>query len=256
MLAAGAAAIGWTTQGDEVAAGMTAVAFLICAVMLLAAGAANALGGQRAEAARSRTAGSPPSRWPCRICSSCRSEPRSASTRSGCCCTTRPAPGSSPRGSARRRARSTRMADGVNDPQLDRSRPDRVRPRPQRGRGARLCGRLGLGRRAAGVRAEQVRPVPRAAVDDRVRRACRSPGWSRCSVPILGWIVAIFIIPPVSAVLWLLLMYKAYQGERFKVRSPATWRSRGCDPFQSSSAAPDRHAQALKACVGVDDESG
>jgi uncharacterized membrane protein len=37
------------------------------------------------------------------------------------------------------------------------------------------------------------------------------------SVPILGWIVAIFVIPPVSAVLWLLLMYKAYQGERYKV---------------------------------------
>ena len=32
-----------------------------------------------------------------------------------------------------------------------------------------------------------------------------------------GWIVAIFVIPPVSAVLWLVLMYKAYQGERFKV---------------------------------------
>jgi uncharacterized membrane protein len=37
------------------------------------------------------------------------------------------------------------------------------------------------------------------------------------SIPFLGWIVAIFIIPPVSAVLWLLLMYKAYQGERYKV---------------------------------------
>ena len=37
------------------------------------------------------------------------------------------------------------------------------------------------------------------------------------SVPFLGWIVAIFVVPPVSAVLWLLLMYKAYQGERFKV---------------------------------------
>jgi len=37
------------------------------------------------------------------------------------------------------------------------------------------------------------------------------------SVPFLGWIVAIFVIPPVSAVLWLLLMYKAYQGERFKI---------------------------------------
>lgn len=32
-----------------------------------------------------------------------------------------------------------------------------------------------------------------------------------------GWILAVFIIPPVSAVLWLLLMYKAYVGERYKV---------------------------------------
>ena len=37
------------------------------------------------------------------------------------------------------------------------------------------------------------------------------------SVPFLGWIVAFVVIPPVSAVLWLILMYKAYQGERFKV---------------------------------------
>ena len=45
MLAVGAAAIGWTTQGDEVAAGITAAAFLICAVLLLVAGAANAWAG-------------------------------------------------------------------------------------------------------------------------------------------------------------------------------------------------------------------
>ena len=45
MLAAGAAAIGWTTRGDEVAAGITAAAFLVCAVLLLAAGAANAWAG-------------------------------------------------------------------------------------------------------------------------------------------------------------------------------------------------------------------
>jgi uncharacterized membrane protein len=37
------------------------------------------------------------------------------------------------------------------------------------------------------------------------------------SVPILGWIVAFLVIPPVSAVLWLVLMYKAYRGERFKL---------------------------------------
>ena len=37
------------------------------------------------------------------------------------------------------------------------------------------------------------------------------------SVPVLGWIVAFLVIPPVSAVLWLVLMFKAYQGERFKI---------------------------------------
>jgi hypothetical protein len=45
VLAAGAAAIGWTTTGDELAAGITAAAFAICAVVLLAAGAANAWAG-------------------------------------------------------------------------------------------------------------------------------------------------------------------------------------------------------------------
>ena len=37
------------------------------------------------------------------------------------------------------------------------------------------------------------------------------------SVPPFGWLVAVFVIPPVSAVLWLVLMYKAYQGERFHI---------------------------------------
>jgi uncharacterized membrane protein len=37
------------------------------------------------------------------------------------------------------------------------------------------------------------------------------------SIPFLGWIISFFLIPPVSAVLWLLLMLKAYQGERFKL---------------------------------------
>lgn len=42
MLAAGAAAIGWTTAGDEFAAAITAVAFLVCAALFLGAGAASA----------------------------------------------------------------------------------------------------------------------------------------------------------------------------------------------------------------------
>ena len=46
ILAIGAAAIGWTTDGDEVAAGITAVAFAICAVLLLAAGFANGWAGK------------------------------------------------------------------------------------------------------------------------------------------------------------------------------------------------------------------
>ena len=36
-------------------------------------------------------------------------------------------------------------------------------------------------------------------------------------VPFLGQLLFIFVILPVSAALWLLLMYKAYQGEEFKL---------------------------------------
>jgi uncharacterized membrane protein len=37
------------------------------------------------------------------------------------------------------------------------------------------------------------------------------------SIPPLGWFFSFIIIPPLSAVLWLLLLFKAYQGERFKL---------------------------------------
>lgn len=37
------------------------------------------------------------------------------------------------------------------------------------------------------------------------------------SVPPIGWLLAFIVIPILSAVLWLLLMFKAYQGERFKI---------------------------------------
>ena len=36
-------------------------------------------------------------------------------------------------------------------------------------------------------------------------------------VPILGALVVVFIIIPASALLWLLMMFKAYQGEEFKL---------------------------------------
>lgn len=37
------------------------------------------------------------------------------------------------------------------------------------------------------------------------------------SIPILGMLVAVFFVIPLSAVLWLVLLFKAYQGERFKL---------------------------------------
>ena len=35
-------------------------------------------------------------------------------------------------------------------------------------------------------------------------------------IPFLGWILSVFIAP-LSLLLWLFLMYKAYQGEKFKL---------------------------------------
>ena len=46
MLAAGAVAIGWTSQGDDVAAAVTAGVFIIFSVALLAGGGANAWAGR------------------------------------------------------------------------------------------------------------------------------------------------------------------------------------------------------------------
>lgn len=37
------------------------------------------------------------------------------------------------------------------------------------------------------------------------------------SIPILGMLIAVFLVIPLSAVLWLILLFKAYQGELFKV---------------------------------------
>jgi len=37
------------------------------------------------------------------------------------------------------------------------------------------------------------------------------------SIPILGMLITVFLVIPLSAVLWLVLMFKAYQGEKFKL---------------------------------------
>jgi uncharacterized membrane protein len=36
-------------------------------------------------------------------------------------------------------------------------------------------------------------------------------------IPLLGMLVTVFLVIPVSAVLWLILMFRAYQGECFKL---------------------------------------
>jgi len=37
------------------------------------------------------------------------------------------------------------------------------------------------------------------------------------SIPIIGWLISFMLIPPLSAVLWVLLIVKAYRGQRFKL---------------------------------------
>jgi uncharacterized membrane protein len=39
-------------------------------------------------------------------------------------------------------------------------------------------------------------------------------------LPVIGWLIVLFVIPVVSIVtliLWIVLMFKAYQGEKFKI---------------------------------------
>jgi len=49
-------------------------------------------------------------------------------------------------------------------------------------------------------------------------------------IPILGWILAI-LITPVSVILWLFLMYKAYQGEKYKLPFIGTWAEQQVDKY-------------------------
>ena len=44
-----------------------------------------------------------------------------------------------------------------------------------------------------------------------------SHGSMAAFVALLGWLISFIVLPPLSALLWLLLMFKSYQGERFKV---------------------------------------
>lgn len=36
-------------------------------------------------------------------------------------------------------------------------------------------------------------------------------------IPLLGFLISVFLLLPASAILWLVMMFKAYQGEEFKL---------------------------------------
>jgi uncharacterized membrane protein len=42
-------------------------------------------------------------------------------------------------------------------------------------------------------------------------------------IPILGALIVIFILLPASVIVWLLMMYKAYQGEAYKLPLVGQW---------------------------------
>jgi len=42
-------------------------------------------------------------------------------------------------------------------------------------------------------------------------------------IPILGALIVIFLLIPLSALVWLLMMYKAYQGEEYKLPLVGRW---------------------------------
>jgi uncharacterized membrane protein len=50
------------------------------------------------------------------------------------------------------------------------------------------------------------------------------------SIPVFGWFFAFVIIPPLSIALWLVLMFKAYQGQRFKLPLAGEVADRMPDP--------------------------
>jgi uncharacterized membrane protein len=42
-------------------------------------------------------------------------------------------------------------------------------------------------------------------------------------IPLLGFLIVIFLVIPLTAVVWLLMMYKAYQGDDFKLPLIGQW---------------------------------
>lgn len=42
-------------------------------------------------------------------------------------------------------------------------------------------------------------------------------------IPVIGFLLSLFVVFPVSVIVWLLMMYKAYQGEEFKLPIIGHW---------------------------------
>jgi len=42
-------------------------------------------------------------------------------------------------------------------------------------------------------------------------------------IPLIGFLVVVFVVIPASAIVWLLMMYKAYQGEEYKLPLVGQW---------------------------------
>jgi len=42
-------------------------------------------------------------------------------------------------------------------------------------------------------------------------------------IPLLGFLVVIFLVIPLSAIVWLFMMYKAYQGDEYKLPIVGEW---------------------------------
>ena len=210
MLALGAVAVGMTSEGREIPAGVTAVAFGVFAAALLAAGAGNAWAGVGHPPPRRLPGAWQRSGSPSPTSSSCRSAPRSASTRSGFSCTTKrgrcfvkeTASWDLRAGLTATWTISKKTSLGLDENVARRSG---VRARMDHGAGA-----------AADRAREPLRPLSRPAVDDRVRRALRAVVRRTLdSAPRLA-----DLVHPHPAALGGPLAaadVKAYQGERFKL---------------------------------------
>jgi uncharacterized membrane protein len=42
-------------------------------------------------------------------------------------------------------------------------------------------------------------------------------------IPVIGFLLSLFVVFPVSVIVWLLMMYKAYHGEEYKLPIVGQW---------------------------------